>query len=90
MNTEGHEVGRMLNVDTRYILRNEYNGVTVYSREENMYRFYEGVFIEELMETINHGRRDAVQKYMAENAHRMTKNVQSDNPFFLLADLRQL
>lgn len=83
MNTEGHEVGRMLNVDTRYILRNEYNGVTVYSREENMYRFYEGVFIEELMETINHGGRDAVQKHMAENAHRMTKNVQSDNPFFI-------
>lgn len=83
MNMDGHEVGRKLNVGSRYILRNEYNGVTVYNREENMHRFYEGIFIEELKEKFSREGTDAVQTFMSENADRMTRNVQSDNPFFI-------
>lgn len=81
MNTVFHENGRILNADSKFTLRNEYNGMTVYSREEHLFRFYEGLFIEDVIGEGSCIGAKAVRKLMAENRHLLTRNVQSDNLF---------
>ena len=79
MDTTYHENGRILNAGSKFALRNEYNGMTVYSRDEHLFRFYEGLFIEDVIGEGSCIGAETVRKLMAENRHLFTKNVQSDN-----------
>ena len=81
MNTQLHTAGKKLNAGDRFILRNEYNGLTVYDRAEHLFYFYEGIFAEDAEEEISLAGAEAVRRLMAENERQLTKNVRSDSPF---------
>ncbi len=80
MNQHQHETGKRLTTD-RYTLRNEQNGLTVHDRAEHLFYFCEGLFIEDLAGDSGQIAPDALQNLPEENRERLTKNVQSDNPF---------
>ncbi len=81
MNNTSHKIGKILHAGNRFALRNEINGITIYNRLDNTFRFYEGLFIEEIEEDIDRDGGNAVIRLMRVNEERLTKNVESEDPF---------
>ena len=80
MNNRSHEIGRILYAGNQFALRNEINGMTVYNRFDNTFRFYEGLLIEDVEEELDRESEIAVIRLMRENQEHLTKNMQSENP----------
>lgn len=75
-----HETGKRLTT-ARYTLRNEQNGLTVHDRAEHLFYFYEGIFMEDLADNSGQIPDKSLENLTDGNRERLTKNVQSDNPF---------
>lgn len=80
MKTDQHETGKRLTTE-KYTLRNEQNGLTLHDRAEHLFYFYEDVFVEDLADESGKITAKSLQTLMDGKRERLTKNVQSDNPF---------
>lgn len=68
----------MLNVNNKLYIRDEKNGITVYDKENNLYKFYEGLNID-MIEDLYNNLSD-IKEFLNTNTNRINRNLEYSFP----------
>lgn len=72
-----------LNVGTKYLIRQEFNGITVHNSVTHIYFFYEGLSIEKVKNCVVPLTEIEFEKWIVDYEDRKTQNINSIYPFYL-------
>ena len=70
--------GFMLEIENKIYIRPEINGITVYEKDTNLYKFYENVNFEEIKEIKG---LEKVEEFLEKNKHHINTNIKFSHPF---------
>lgn len=71
----------MYNIDKELFIREELNGITVYDIVKNIYKFYEGVCLEEYFLENKYLEKNKFEKFLEENKNAISSNIKIKYPF---------
>lgn len=70
-----------MNIENKFFLREEQNGLTIYERKKYLYNFYEGIFIKNIQNEVVPLNAEEFSKYILEKKDKISLNIDSKYPF---------